>query len=224
MLNESELRVLGSLIEKQMTTPDYYPLTLNALTAACNQRNNRDPVVEYGDTTLIEALDGLRERGLCRAVHRPGQRTVKYRHAVGDALAVDGEQQALLSVLMLRGPQTLGELRTRTERYHEFASLAEVADVLAGLATRDEPLVERLERRPGEHEPRYRHLLGGSVGPGAETDQPVDDLPETTVSVADDRVGALEDDVAELRSELNVLRSRFDELIRSLGGDGPSAD
>jgi uncharacterized protein YceH (UPF0502 family) len=212
-LRDNELRVLGCLIEKSMTTPEYYPLSLNALLAACNQRSNREPVVAYDEATVVEALDGLRERGLCRSVQRPGQRTGKYRHAVDEVLHVDDEQAAVLAVLMLRGPQTLGEVRTRTERYHEFASLAEVADVLGGLASRAEPLAERLERRPGEKEPRYGHLLGMEDEAGA----PEADGEGVPAPVDEDRVASLSAEVAELRAQVDSLRARLDALAESLG-------
>ncbi len=193
-LTDIELRVLGALIEKEMTTPDAYPLTLNSLLAACNQRTNRDPVVDYGDAVVIDAINSLRDRALCRLTHSPGQRAVKYKHALGSALEIGSEALGVLAVLMLRGPQTPGELRSRTSRYHEFSSPAAVEATLDDLARRDPALVLRLDRRPGEKEHRWRHLLG------AEAHQTVPTSPENTAaSPLEERVAALEREVARLR-------------------------
>ncbi|MEA2002146.1 MAG: YceH family protein [Actinomycetota bacterium] len=210
-LSDRELRVLGCLIEKEMTTPDYYPMTANALLAACNQKSNRSPVVEYSETEVVEAVDRLRERGLARTVHGKGDRALKYRHVAPDILKVSARQVALLAVLMLRGPQTLGELRTRTGRYAEFADLDEVNAELAALAAAEEPRVEQLARRPGEKESRYRHLLGGE-----------DPADRDEISVADDVAGdgvADADRVGELESELAELRERVARMERELGLD-----
>jgi len=193
-LTAIELRVLGSLIEKQATTPDQYPLTLNALLAACNQRTNRDPVVDYVDTEVIDAIGALRDRGLCRLNHAPGQRTVKYTHSLDTALDLDGPELGLLAVLMLRGPQTPGELRARTGRYHRFSGPAAVETSLDELARREPPLAVRLERRPGEKESRWRHLLGGPTDEGPE-----DDPAHRRVRPLEARVADLEAEVARLR-------------------------
>jgi uncharacterized protein YceH (UPF0502 family) len=200
-LDPLSLRLLGCLIEKQMTTPDNYPMTINALTAAANQKTNRDPVSDYSEADVLDGVNALREEGLVRAVRSPGGRAAKYKHALDDVLDVDGEQAALLAVLMLRGDQTPGELRLRTERYHEFASVEEVEEVLVGLQTREQPLATRLERRPGEKEARYRHLLGPSgenePSPPAPTDMPSGradalDRLEAQVAALEARVAALE--------------------------------
>jgi uncharacterized protein YceH (UPF0502 family) len=195
-----EIRVLGCLIEKQRTTPDAYPLSLNSLRLACNQSTNRDPVVEYDEPTIRHALDGLSRRGWARLASGPGSRAVKFRHLFDEALSLDGEEISILAVLMLRGPQTPGELKGRTERLHAFSSLEDVDDVLARLGDRE--LVVRLPRRPGQKEDRYGQLLGGEPG-----DEPV------AVAVEDDRLAQLEaalqelrDDVAALRSELRATR------------------
>jgi uncharacterized protein YceH (UPF0502 family) len=153
-----ELRVLGCLIEKQRTTPDAYPLSLNALRLACNQSTNRDPVVEYDEQTIRRALDTLTRRGWARLASGPGSRAVKFRHLFDEAVGLDDAEMAVLAVLMLRGPQTPGELKQRTERLHRFAGLEDVGGVLSGLAGRE--LVTQLERRPGQKEQRYAHLLG----------------------------------------------------------------
>src|ERR671933_2379307 len=153
-----EIRVLGCLIEKQRTTPDQYPLSLNALRLACNQTTNRDPIVQYDEHQIRAALDRLRAKGWTRLASGAGSRAIKFRHLLDEALSVSDPELAVLSVLMLRGPQTPGELKQRTERSHRFGSLPEVQETLEGLIARE--LVERLPRRPGQKEERYRHLLG----------------------------------------------------------------
>ncbi|NNF09991.1 MAG: YceH family protein [Acidimicrobiia bacterium] len=197
-LDELSLRLLGCLIEKQMTTPEYYPLTINALTAAANQKTNRDPVTSFSEAEVLDGINALRERGLVRAVRSPGGRSAKYKHALDDMLEIDTEQASLLAVLMLRGEQTAGELRLRTERYCDFPSVEQVEAVLAGLQTRDEPLTIRLERRPGEKEARHRHLLGNSdaprPAPATESAPPEDALTklEARLAALEERVTALE--------------------------------
>jgi len=186
----AELRVLGCLIEKQRTTPDVYPLSLNALRLACNQSTNRDPVVEYDEPTIRDALQRLSARGWVRLASGPGSRAVKYRHLFDEALRVSGPEISLLAVLMLRGPQTLGELKTRTERLHGFESTAEVDEVLRGLAQRE--LVARLDRRPGQKEERWTQLLGSDVEPAAPAVVPVASDP------LEERVRRLEEQVEEL--------------------------
>src|SRR5262245_8037832 len=196
----AELRVLGCLIEKQRTTPDVYPLSLNALRLACNQSTNRDPVVEYDDQTIRRALDALVRRGWARMASGPSSRAVKFRHLFDEALALDAAQISLLAVLMLRGPQTPGELKQRTERLHRFEGLEEIDGVLAALGERE--LVARLERRPGQKEVRYAHLLG-------------EESPEVVAEAGvldDDRMAVLEAAVAALREELSSMRSELAEL------------
>ena len=196
-----EIRVLGCLIEKQRTTPDAYPLSLNALRAACNQSTNRDPVVDYDEATIRGGLEHLSRRGWVRLASGPGSRAVKYRHLFDDALDLSDEDMALLAVLMLRGAQTPGELKQRTDRMHAFASVPEVIEALESLIRRE--LVERLERRPGQKEERYRQLLGGD---GAEP------AAAATVAPASDRVEALEARVDRLEDEVASLRSALDSL------------
>lgn len=162
-LSPQEVRVLGCLIEKEATVPDTYPLTLNALRTACNQSTSRDPVVAYGDAEIELALASLRTRGLTRTVHSTSNRATKYRHVVPDAFGLDPAETAVLSVLMLRGAQTVGELKARTERQHRFASSDEVGGVLAGLAAREQPLVRELPRQPGHKDTRWVHLLSPPV-------------------------------------------------------------
>jgi uncharacterized protein YceH (UPF0502 family) len=156
-LSTTETRVLGCLLEKQRTTPDAYPLSLNALRLACNQSTNRDPVVDYDDAVIRDALHRLERRGYTRLASGAGSRAAKYRHLLADALPMSSAEQAVMSVLMLRGPQTPGELKQRSERMHAFADLASVHETLAGLIERE--LVQRLERRPGHKEERYAQLL-----------------------------------------------------------------
>ena len=160
-----ELRVLGCLIEKQRTTPDVYPLSLNSLRLACNQTTNRDPVVEYDEPTIRSALERLSRKSWVRLTSGAGSRAAKYRHLLDEAIGVSGPEISVLAVLMLRGPQTPGELKQRTERLHPFSSLDEVEAVLGGLIERE--LVVHLERRPGQKEARYAQLLGGDDEPAA---------------------------------------------------------
>ena len=158
-LSHEQLRVLGALTEKAATTPGTYPLTSNALRTACNQRSSRDPVVDYDEDTVKSALLALRERGLAKTIRGAGSRVFKHAHTLDVALELDPAQIAVLSVLALRGPQTVGEIKTRTERQHQFTSLDEVDEALRLLASLDEPLIERLEREPGKKEPRWQHRL-----------------------------------------------------------------
>jgi uncharacterized protein len=192
-LDPVELRVLGCLIEKQRTTPDQYPLSLNALRLAANQSTNRDPVVEYDEGTIRSALDRLGQRGWTRLASGPGSRAAKFRHLLDDALELTPSQLALLAVLMLRGAQTAAELRTRSERIYPFPSAADVEAALQTLAERE--LVQRLPRRPGEREERWQQLLGA----GGEAAPPVE-----AAAAPDDRLDRLEREVAELRSRLDA--------------------
>jgi len=204
-----ELRVLGCLLEKQRTTPDVYPLSLNALRLACNQATNREPVVDYDEPTIRAALERLSRRGWVRLASGPGSRAAKYRHMLDQAIQVTDGELALLCVLLLRGAQTLGELKGRTERLHRFDSLEEVEGHLDALAERD--LVTVLPRRPGQKEQRYAQLLGnGSTGAApAHHAESVPLSPEP-----DDRLAAVEREVRELRDEMTGLRSRLDALER----------
>jgi uncharacterized protein YceH (UPF0502 family) len=188
-----EIRVLGCLLEKQRTTPDAYPLSLNALRLACNQSTNRDPVVDYDEPTIRDALQRLRRRGWTRLASGAGSRAAKYRHLLDEAIGLGRSEQAVLCVLMLRGPQTPGELKTRTERMHPFADLAEIEDVLDRLGDRE--LVVRLPRRPGQKEDRYAQRMGGE-GEEEAPPAPVDDLEA--------RVQRLERQVAELQARLEA--------------------
>jgi uncharacterized protein YceH (UPF0502 family) len=201
----AELRVLGCLVEKQRTTPDVYPLTLNALRLACNQSTNRDPVVDYDEPTIRAALDRLSRRGWVRLASGPGSRVAKFRHLADEALKVSPRELALLAVLMLRGPQTPGELRQRAERLYPFRDVDEIEQVLAGLAERE--LARQLPRRPGQKEQRYTQLLGGG---DEERAAPADDGDEAPrAAVADDRLEALARELGELRAEVAALRAEL---------------
>lgn len=224
-LTPEEVRVAGCLVEKQMTTPDTYPLTHNALVAACNQLSNRNPVVSYDDSIVMHALAGLRAKQLARMLHVPGSRGPKHRHVLDEALELDRGEVALLAVLGLRGPQTVGELRTRTERMHAYASLREVEETLERLGARPEPLVIRLERQPGQKEARYTHLLSGlAAAEEAAAATPFDpaDGPAASaraprpVPVDDERLAALEARLAAVEADLAALRA---ELGVGPGGD-----
>jgi hypothetical protein len=197
-----EIRVLGCLIEKQRTTPDQYPLSLNALRLACNQTTNRDPVVEYDERMIKAALDRMSHRGWTRFASGASSRALKYRHLLDEALGLSDPELAVLAVLMLRGPQTLGELKQRTERMRRFGSLEEVVQTLEGLAQRE--LVRRLERRPGQKEERYEQLLGG------ETEELGSDPVRGLTPEGGDRLAEFEARLARLESAFEDLRARLD--------------
>ena len=194
-----EIRVLGCLIEKQRTTPDVYPLTLNALRLACNQSTNREPVVEYDEETIREALQRLWRKEWARLASGQGSRAVKYRQLVQETLGLADDEISILCVLMLRGPQTPGELKQRTDRLHPFAGLTEVEETLGRLVERD--LALRLSRRPGQKEERYAQLLGGEVDEAA-----LDEAPRRVLArdPLEERVATLEAEVAALKAELGL--------------------
>jgi len=212
-----EIRVLGCLVEKQRTTPDAYPLSLNALRLACNQSTNRDPVVDYDEQAVVEALRRLALRGWTRLASGAGSRARKYRHLLDQAFGLDDAEVALLAVLMLRGPQTPGELKQRGQRLHDFADLAAVQATLEQLVGRGQ--VARHERQPGQKEDRYEQLLGGgqqpAVAPATSADSSSGDsgeplaVPAEELTPAEDRLTRLEREVAELRGELAALRAEL---------------
>jgi hypothetical protein len=199
-----EIRVVGCLLEKQRTTPDAYPLSLNALRLACNQATNREPVVEYDETTVVEALRRLALRGWTRLTSGAGSRARKYRHLLSDALGLDDAELSVLAVLMLRGPQTPGELKQRTERLHGFADLAEVHGALDRLIERGH--VERLPRRPGQKEERYRQLLGGEEAAAGTVAENEDSAAPSLGDEDEGRLDRLERELGELRDEVRELR------------------
>jgi uncharacterized protein YceH (UPF0502 family) len=212
-LDPIEQRVLGCLIEKRVTTPDAYPLSMNALRGACNQTTNRDPVMQVDDDQVRDACQSLYRHGLARLASGAGSRTIKYRHLAHEALKVDDAELALLAVLLLRGPQTVGELRTRTERLHPFESLGTVTAVLDQLSRRD--LVELLEREPGRKEPRYAHRLGprpaGATPAAAAT--PATSAPSANALHVPEPAGP---STAELLERITALEARVAELEQLL--------
>jgi uncharacterized protein YceH (UPF0502 family) len=203
-LSDIETRVLGSLIEKQVTTPEYYPLTLNALTLACNQKNNRNPVTSYSENHVADAVESLREKNLAYVFYGSNSRVPKYKHVMPEVMHLSHPELALMCVLMLRGAQTLGELRGNGGRLHEFSSLEEVEETLNGLISREpEPLVVRLQRQPGQKDARFAHLLSGEVN--------LEALAETTERVVSRRAG-LEERVDALAAEVERLKQQFEEF------------
>ncbi len=206
LLNETEARVVGALIEKQLTTPEYYPLTLNALVAACNQKTNREPVVAYTEQDVQKSLDDLREKNLAYVFYGSTSRVPKYKHILDKVLELESSEIAVLCVLLLRGAQTLGELRERTGRLYEFSGLGEVNETLDNLSRRDEPLVLKLERQAGQKEVRYAHLLCGAVSAAIYTPK----TPFVNSAAGNERIEKIEVEVAALRNEINELRQTFE--------------
>lgn len=230
-LNAVEARVLGALIEKAITTPDYYPLSLGSLTNACNQLSNRHPVVSYEESTVLRAIDGLREKRLATLFHGADSRVPKYKHSLTDVLFLTPAELALLCVLLLRGPQTLGELRSRTERLYKFVTLPEVEESLQTLAARQpQPLVEKLPRQFGMKESRYTELLSGPEEPQAAELHPESSGESEAANLAairaaneriakleesreeNERFAKLEQETAALRAEVTELKLQLEEL------------
>jgi uncharacterized protein len=214
ILNDFELRVLGALVEKQISTPDYYPITLNALTNACNQKNHRDPVVSFNEADVERAIESLRGKQLAFLFDGAVARVPKFGHTFPKAYHLDPAETAIMCVLMLRGPQTPGELRSRTPHLHNFESLAAVEETLQRLSAREEPLVIKLPRAPGTKESRFAHLLGGE----AKFETPA---PESTVAPPVSPVqgpNAIEvDRLSKLEAEVSALRKELEELKTKLG-------
>jgi uncharacterized protein YceH (UPF0502 family) len=207
-----EVRVLGALIEKEITTPEYYPLSLNALVNACNQKSNRDPVVSYDDDEVERALASLRARGFALRSTGSGSRVPKHAHRFSEQLNPDRRETAILCELMLRGPQTAGELRTHTERMHRFDDTGEVETVLERLIERTpDSLVMRLPRRTGEKEVRFAHLLSGALAIAEDEKQETSPAPSPPRA---DRVGQLETEIVRLRDELELLKAQFAQFRR----------
>lgn len=213
ILNDVEVRVLGSLIEKQATTPEYYPLTLNSLTLACNQKNNRNPVTSFDEATVGEAVESLREKNLVYVYYGSTSRVPKYKHVMPEVMHLTHQELALMCVLMLRGSQTLGELRGSASRLYEFSGLEELETTLNTLISREpEPLVTRLPRQPGQKEARFAHLLSGEVAiePVPEGEQPSRSI--RTSRGDPDKVLKLEQEVQSLRSEVAALQQQFEDF------------
>ena len=208
-LTDVEVRILGSLVEKQLTTPEYYPLTINGLVTACNQKNNRDPVVTYDEPTVARALEDLRDRNLVYVFYGSTSRVPKYKHMLPSVYELDPGEVAVVSVMMLRGPQTLGQLRERTARLHQFANLGEVQETLDGLMRREGPLVAKLPQQPGQKEARFAHLLAGEI-----------DIEQLAATVArpsrglsgSERAEEFEQRVARVESEIAEMRVMFEEF------------
>jgi uncharacterized protein len=211
-LSLTEARVLGSLIEKETTTPEYYPLSLNALVTACNQKNNREPVLQLSEDEVRPALHRLQDHGLAAAVH--DSRVTKYEHRLQEVFNCTRGETAALCVLLLRGPQTPGELRGRTERMHRFEEIGDVLSVLEKLAQRDPALVMALPRQAGSREIRYAHLLSGEPDLAALSSTAIESAPPARNSADADRLLQLESDVAALREEVAALKGQIAALAR----------
>jgi len=203
VLTAEEQRVLGSLIEKSKTTPDYYPMTLNALTAACNQKTSRNPVVEYDEESVVLALNSLKGQSLVATAVGGGSRTQKYKHNIATVFELDAAELVVLCLLLLRGPLTAGEINSNSGRLYEFTSLEDVYAVLNKLASGDTPFVKELSRRPGQKETRYMHLLGGEI---SESENPLpEEAARKTVNSLESRLAAVERELAEVKENLNKL-------------------
>jgi len=209
ILNHVETRILGALIEKDITTPDYYPLSLNALINACNQKSNRDPVMNLDENAVRDGLRALNEKGLAGSVSSADSRVPKYEHRLQEAFNLPRAETAVLCVLLLRGPQTPGELRGRTERMHRFEELSDVHAALQRLIQREPPLVKMLPRQPGTKETRYVHLLSGDVEIAGLPAQE----PDVTAASADgERIARLESEIGSLKAEIAELKKVFREF------------
>jgi len=216
-LNQLEIRVLGSLMEKETTTPDYYPLSLNALVNACNQKSNRDPVMDTDESAVREALDSLGAKGLAGPVSSAESRVTKFEHRMQEVFNFTRREAAIVCVLLLRGPQTPGELRGRTERLFRFDDLDDVQSTLQRLAQHDPPLAKMLARQPGTKEARYMHLLGENAD-AWETAQPPA-IAESSVPAASEQLALLQKAVARLEQEMAALRKEFVEFRKQFEED-----
>jgi uncharacterized protein YceH (UPF0502 family) len=216
ILNSCEVRVLGCLIEKELATPEYYPLTLNALTNACNQKSNRDPVMTLQEADVASALDALRFKQLA-VVSAEGGRAVKYRHILAEKLRLSPAELALLAELLVRGPQTIGELRTRAERMHAFPDPAAVEDAIEELMARTPPLVMRLSRQPGRKEQRLAHLFSGEPESEPGVMGAPSEAAHSGAGPESKRIGQLEADVVALRAEVEELHRRLKEFMEQFG-------
>lgn len=218
VLDEVEARVLGALLEKEITTPDYYPLSLNALVNASNQKSNRDPVMNLEEGAVRQALHGLENNSLLRSVSAADSRVTKYEHRLQEAFNFDRREAAIMCELLLRGPQTPGELRSRAERMHHFDDLGEVQSTLQRLMNCQPPLVKILSRQPGTKESRYAHLLSGDVEAASSSitrEAPVA-VARAGVEASPDRITQLEAQVAELRKEVADLRQQLAAIQKKL--------
>ena len=214
ILSPVEARVLGCLIEKEMQTPDYYPLSLNSLVNACNQKSCREPIMELNEPTVAQVLFELRHKGLANQIDTVGYRASKFEHRLDQKFQFSDQEMAVICLLLLRGPQTPGELRTRSARSYEFASPEEVEETLQGLSQKESgPFVLKLPRQPGKRENRYIHLFSGSVNP--EDYASVEVPQENAVVISyDQRILAMENEITALKSELDSFRQRFEEFVK----------
>jgi len=211
ILNENEARVLGSLIEKELTTPEYYPLSLNSLTNACNQKSNRDPVMALAEDDVVRALDSLRFKQLV-VLSADGGRVPKYRHLLAEKLGLMPAEQAVICELLVRGPQTIGELRTRGERMCPFGDLAAVEEVLQELIQRENPLIMLMPRQPGRKEGRYAQLFSGLPDTSAEERGAAPETARVRVMAENERISKLEEEVTALRGEVAALQHQMAEF------------
>lgn len=212
IFNDVEIRVLGSLVEKEITTPEYYPLTLHSLTVACNQRNNRNPVTAYDENTVARALESLREKNLSYVFHGSSSRVPKYKHVMTEVMHLNPAEMAVMGALMLRGPQTMGEVRGNASRFFEFSDLEEVETTLTALISKEpEPMAVRLPRQPGQKDARFVHLLSGPPSPEllVEIEHSKTTSPRRAES---DRVDRLEQEFEELKEEFRTLQQQFEEF------------
>lgn len=212
ILTENEIRVLGALIEKQITTPEYYPLTLNSLTAACNQKNNRNPVMSLAETDVEHALDSLREKNLAYVFHGSTSRVPKYKHVAPEVLQLSPAELAAMCVLMLSGPQTVGEIRTRGSRLYDFKGMEEVDETVHALATREsDPMVVKLPRQPGQKDARFAHLLAGELAADAIVESVAPSRPARR-EIEVDRVSNLEAQIQTITKQIEGLTAQFEEF------------
>jgi uncharacterized protein len=221
LLNQVEIRVLGALVEKDVITPEYYPLSLNALVNACNQKNNRDPVMNLAEDVVRQALHGLQEKHLAGPATHAENRVTKYEHRLQEVFNFTRGQNAIFCVLLLRGPQTPGELRSRSERMHRFEDLTDLQSTLQSLIHRDPPLIKVLPREPGTKEARYAHLLSGDVEPKTNVDVDTARTASPAASFArpadseriahlENEVATLQREVADLKQQLTAFRKEFE--------------
>ena len=210
ILNEIEARIVGALVEKQLTTPEYYPLTLNALVNACNQKNNREPVMQLDEHTVNAALDHLRDRNIVYVFYGSTSRVPKYKHMLPSIYELEPAEVAVVSVMLLRGPQMLGELRTRTERLHSFSGLGEIQETLDGLSRREDPLVIKLAVLAGQKEARFGHLISGEID--VEAFASAQASHRVSGGASNERMEKLEEVVGSFRSEVEMLKQTFDEF------------
>jgi uncharacterized protein YceH (UPF0502 family) len=209
LLNDVEARILGCLIEKEITTPDYYPMTLNSLTNACNQKSNREPTVSFEKTTVVRGLDSLQVKGLTEKIYKTDSRVPKYDNVFAKSLKVSLPEVAVVCELLLRGPQTPGELRSRGDRMYKFKGRQEVEDTITGLMEREEPLVVKLPRQHGRKEHRYMHLLSGEPETREQAHSLTEEKAVVQVRSENEQIAKLEGKIVELRNDLDTLKQQF---------------